>query len=355
MSISSYHVLGLMSGTSCDGLDMVLVRIDRNGERWQYGLIDAQTLPYDQEQQSFLRNIKQLNAQELLSAHYEWGNYFGQCAQKFLTNHASIKVDFIASHGHTVYHQPQKGWTFQMGAGSALAVAAQLPVVSDFRTTDVANGGQGAPLVPIGDRLFFSNYDFCLNLGGFANISYELNNERFAFDICPLNLPMNLLSNRLGGTFDKDGEWARQGVVNEDLLQALNTLEYYQIPPPKSLGSEWYEEHYIACLKRYSIPVIDMLSTVVEHAAFQVAQCTVGWSGRVLVTGGGAWNQFLLSRMRAHAPNMEWVVPNEDLVNFKEALIFALLGALRWEQEPNALASVTGANKDSIGGAIYYY
>ncbi len=355
MSNSTYTVLGLMSGTSCDGLDMVLTRIFHSDKGWEYEWIDAYTVPYEKEQQLFLKNIKQLGAEDLLKAHFEWGAYFGECAKKFLTKHPGTRVDFIASHGHTVYHQPNHGWTFQMGAASSLAVSAQCPVVADFRTTDVANGGQGAPLVPIGDRLFFAEFDFCLNLGGFANISYELNNERFAFDICPLNLPMNLLATRLGVDFDANGDFAKQGSVNIELLSQLNALEYYQMTPPKSLGAEWYEKDYINVLKQHTIPVVDILSTVVEHAALQIAKCTVGWSGKVLVTGGGAWNEFLLSRIREHAPQMEWVIPDADLVNFKEALIFALLGVLRWEQKANALASVTGANLNSIGGGVYYF
>jgi anhydro-N-acetylmuramic acid kinase len=351
----SYTVLGMMSGTSCDGLDMALTRIFCEHGKWHFEILAAETIPYQTNQQSILKSLTEVSAAELMKLHAEWGSYFGGCAREFMNQHSKQAVDFIASHGHTVFHQPDRHWTFQMGSGAALAVAAQCPVVCDFRTTDVSYGGQGAPLVPIGDRLFFPDYDFCLNLGGFANISYELNKERLAFDVCPLNLPLNKLATRLDVEFDEDGRFARQGVVNEELLKRLNALAYYQVSPPKSLGIEWLNSQFYSIVKEYNIPVVDLLATVTEHCAMQISKCVAGWSGKVLVTGGGAFNQFLLERVKFHASNMEWVVPSADLVNFKEALIFALLGVLRWELQINALDTVTGASQSSTGGAVYYY
>jgi anhydro-N-acetylmuramic acid kinase len=192
-------------------------------------------------------------------------------------------------------------------------------------------------------------------LGGFANISYEINGERLAFDVCPLNLPLNILANRLGLQYDEDGKNSRLGKVNIELLNALNDLPFYQEPPPKSLGREWLESEFIPILKQYAIPVVDMMATVVEHEAEQIAKVVKGWTGTVLVTGGGAYHGLLLDRLNVMAPDMDWVVPDSKLVNFKEALIFAFLGVLRWEMQVNALHSVTGAERSSTGGGLYYY
>ena len=355
MSERFYTVLGMMSGTSCDGLDLALVRIGRVEGKWVFEWLATDTIEYTHVQRDELRSIRDVSSIELLKSHYDWGSYMGEQAKSFLKSHSSIPVDFIASHGHTVFHQPQSGWTFQMGAGSAIAAMAQLPVVCDFRSTDVCYGGQGAPLVPIGDQILFNEYDFCLNLGGFANISYELNKQRLAFDICPLYIVLNQLAQRLGQPFDSNGDWARKGEVNAPLLASLNRLEYYLDSPPKSLGAEWYHEQFLSVLRGCQIPVVDMLATVTEHCAEQIALAMAGWSGKVLVTGGGAWNGFLLERVKSHAPLMDCQVPDAGLVNFKEALIFALLGVLRWELKVNALSSVTGASVNSTGGCIYYY
>jgi anhydro-N-acetylmuramic acid kinase len=350
-----YHVIGLMSGTSCDGLDLAYCRIKWEGMHWSYEIIEAETLTYSEGQKKVLHDLTQMSAVSLIAEDRRWGTWMGEQVAFWIKNHPQSQVDFIASHGHTVFHQPDNGFTFQMGSPAHLAVAAQLPVIGDFRSTDVAYGGQGAPLVPIGDQLLFGEYAFCLNLGGFANISYEIAGERLAFDICPLNLPLNLLANRLGMEWDANGEHARMGNCHPELLKELNAITYYQEPPPKSLGKEWMEETYIPILKKYAIPVIDLMATVTEHAAIQIAQCVLGWTGSVLVTGGGAYHLFLLERLRHHAPHMEWVVPESKLVNFKEALIFALLGVLRWEMQVNALSSVTGAARSSTGGGVFYY
>jgi len=355
MSERVYTVLGMMSGTSCDGLDLALVQLSRREGNWSFEIMGAETIEYSPSQRDELNRIRDLSAAELLRAHYHWGKFMGEMSRQFLKRHPLTAVDFIASHGHTVFHQPQQGWTFQMGCGSAIAAAAQLPVVCDFRSTDVCYGGQGAPLVPIGDQLLFEQYDFCLNLGGFANISYELNKQRLAFDICPLNIVLNQLANRLDAPFDRDGEWARKGEVHAELLSHLNGLHYYRESPPKSLGAEWYNEHFLGVMRLYNIPVVDLLATATEHCAQQIVLAMSGWSGKVLVTGGGAWNGYLLERLKTHAPTMDWQVPEARLVNFKEALIFALLGVLRWELNVNSLGSVTGASVNSTGGCVYYY
>lgn len=354
MNKRDYTVLGLMSGTSCDGLDLMLCRIFfENG--WKYHIIKFVTYPYSPEELTSLKLVSSLSAAELMSAHAKWGNIFGEKAREFLQSNAEVKVDFIASHGHTVFHQPNEGFTFQMGLGANIAVKTQLPVVCDFRTTDIAWGGQGAPLVPLGDALFFEDYDFCVNLGGFINISYAINKERYAFDVCPMNIVLNHYAQSLGADYDKDGQWAREGRVHEECLSALNALDYYQQPPPKSLGVEWVNAQILPKMKSHGLEGSDALATLVEHATIQLAQSLNGWVGKSLLTGGGVYNHYFIERLREHLPQMELVIPDRDLINGKEALIFALLGVMRWENNYNALQSVTGAARSSTGGAIYLY
>jgi anhydro-N-acetylmuramic acid kinase len=350
-----YHVIGLMSGTSCDGLDLAYCRFHWLGNRWDFEILDAETIVYSEGQRKELQELDQLPAMKLIAADRHWGSWMGEQVAIWMKDHPNCPVDFVASHGHTVFHQPQMGFTYQLGSPANLAVAAQLPVLGDFRSTDVAYGGQGAPLVPIGDALLFKEFAFCLNLGGFANISYEINEERLAFDVCPLNLPLNILANRLGFDWDEDGKNARLGTVNTDLLTALNALSYYNEPPPKSLGREWLDAEFIPILKQFAIPVVDMLATVVEHEAMQIAKVVNGWTGAVLVTGGGAYHGLLMERLKAMAPDVEWHIPESKLIQFKEALIFAFLGVLRWELQANALHSVTGAARSSTGGGLFYY
>lgn len=350
-----YHVIGLMSGTSCDGLDLAYCRFRWVQDHWDFQIISAETIAYSEGQRKELQELDEQSAPKLIALDRSWGTWMGEQVAWWCKKNPTAQVDFVASHGHTVFHQPHLGFTYQLGSPANLAVAAQLPVIGDFRSTDVAYGGQGAPLVPIGDALLFQQFAFCLNLGGIANISYEINGERLAFDICPLNLPLNLLSQRLGSLYDAGGEQARLGTVNSELLAALNALSYYQDPPPKSLGKEWLESVFIPILKQYAIPVVDMMATVVEHEAMQIAAVVNGWTGAILVTGGGTYHGLLIERLKALAPDMQWHIPDDDLIQFKEALIFAFLGVLRWEMQVNALPSVTGAEKASTGGGVYYY
>lgn len=354
MNKRDYVVLGLMSGTSCDGLDMMLCRIFFD-HQWNYEILEFETSPYDSNEVDALKNITNLNAVELMQAHAHWGNVFGEKAKSFLNRFPNVSVDFVSSHGHTVFHQPHNGFTFQMGLGANIAVATRLPVVCDFRTTDVAWGGQGAPLVPIGDALFFGQYDFCINLGGFVNISYAINKERYAFDVCPLNIVLNEFARQLGGAYDEGGNWARSAQVHDVCLQALNALDYYQQPPPKSLGVEWVKENIYPIIERYQLSPNDAMATITEHAAIQLSNALNGWVGQSLLTGGGVFNAYFIDRLKAHTSDMELVIPENKLVHGKEALIFALLGVLRWENNYNALRSVTGAASSSTGGAIYCY
>lgn len=285
-----------------------------------------------------------------MKLHNAYGRYIGLQAKCFLDQHRLSPV-LIASHGHTVFHQPQKGMTFQAGNGACIAAETGITTVADFRTGDVALGGQGAPLVPVGDKLLFQDYAYCLNLGGFANISYDYGGERVAFDICPVNFVLNLLAQKMGEPFDDQGKLGRTGVVDESLLHRLNQLEFYAGSPPKSLGREWMESHFFPALFSGGISDRNKLRTVYEHIAIQIAR-SVPEPGKILVTGGGAFNTFLIERMRDHIHG-EVSIPADELVMFKEAIIFAFLGLLRFRKEMNCLASVTGARKDSCTGVVY--
>ena len=358
------YIIGLMSGTSLDGLDVAYVEIVGK-EPLEYRLIAAETLPYTGEWVSRLSSLEKASAFDYALADVQLGHYFGQKVVEFRERHPG-RVDMVASHGHTVFHQPHLGLTTQIGSGDAIAAETGLPVAFNFRTFDVALGGQGAPLVPVGDRLLFGEYDMCLNLGGIANISFESApqhlsaSRRVAYDICPCNMALNTLSQRVGQPYDRDGMLARGGVVDEGLLSRMDALPYYGQEPPKTLGKEWFVSQFLPLLQG---EVPDLLATTVEHIARQVAAVVSSnvampsagaGSGniRLLVTGGGAFNTCLVERMQALMPYCQVVVPSADIVSYKEAIIFALLGYLRVNGQPNTYASVTGASNDSVGGNL---
>lgn len=345
-----FNIIGLMSGTSLDGLDIAHCQFQYQNEKWHYKILEAETISYPSSIQNQLQRSIYLSGLELAQLNVDLGIYFGTKVNEFVSK-KRIDVDFIASHGHTIFHQPDSGLTVQIGAGSNIAAKSNLPVVCDFRTNDVAYDGQGAPLVPIGDQHLFSDFEYCINLGGFANTSFEQNDRRIAYDICPVNIILNHLSEKLGLRFDDNGEIAKSGTLIPSLLSKLNSLEYYSVSPPKSLGKEWVEMNIQPLLKsEYSTK--DLLRTFCEHIALQISN-SLQQEGQVLVTGGGAFNNFLINRIIELSPNNEFIIPDKKTINFKEALIFAFLGLLRWNGIPNCLSSVTGATKDCIGGAIY--
>lgn len=345
-----------MSGTSLDGLDIAYCRFTYNSKNWIYDILNATTLTYSDTLIDQLRNAETASALDLIELHHAYGRFTGQQVHAFVQQH-DIRPDFVASHGHTVFHQPQRHISLQLGHGAYIAAHAQLPVVCDFRTLDIALNGQGAPLVPIGDELLFKEYDYCINLGGIANVSFSQNDRRIAFDICACNMLLNTLAGSIGLPYDNNGKQARSGSLHRGLLQELNAPAYFSAPAPKSLGKEWVLEHSLRTLTASTAPVADKLNTTCHHIAQQLKQALIPLhkgQHRVLLTGGGAFNGYLVELLQGYlGDNYSVEVPTPEVVSFKEALIFAFLGVLRWRGEANCLQSVTGASHNNVGGAIY--
>lgn len=343
-------VIGLMSGSSLDGLDIALVHFQEENNKYRFQILSADTLPYPNIWKTRLSEAFHKRPKELEQLDKDYGEYLGQQVLDFTKRH-NITPDFVASHGHTIFHRPEEHYTLQIGDGQELARTCGFIVINDFRSEDVSKGGQGAPLVPIGDKLLFSNYEMCLNIGGIANISYDDNGKRIAYDLCIANQALNYLAKMHGHYYDKDGEMARRGEVDHTLLKKLNNLPFFIQDPPKSLGREFFETYQKVLLRNLSVP--DLLATFVEHIAIQIAlPISVFPKSRILCTGGGAMNKFLIERLRARTKH-EVVIPKYQIVDYKEALVFAFLGLLRAEGKTNVLSSVTGAKSDSCSGKIW--
>lgn len=346
------RVIGLMSGTSLDGLDLAYCQFGNENSTWHYEVKKASTLKYPEGLRSKLASAMTMTGFDLMMLDKELARFMGNAVNAFMENFKD-DVDLIASHGHTVFHRPDLGLTTQIGSGAVIAAITGKDTVSDFRTTDVALGGQGAPLVPIGDELLYGQYDICLNLGGICNLSYRENKLRKAYDISPCNIVLNLLAQQLGHNFDPEGSIARQGLINENVLKQLNQLDYYQLKANKSLGREWIDNHFLPIIQQCSLPTPDILRTVSEHIAQQIATaCNADRGTTMLITGGGAHNNFLIELIKEKFHG-QVQIPDEDTIDFKEAIIFAFLGFLRANNLSNCIASVTGASRNSCGGAIY--
>ncbi|NND80300.1 MAG: anhydro-N-acetylmuramic acid kinase [Maribacter sp.] len=355
--MTNYNVLGLMSGTSLDGLDLAFCQISKTKGQWAYRLEQTKSVAYDVLMKEKLKNSIFLPADELLIFNNSYGQWLGEQVKIFIEENG-LQVDFVASHGHTTHHQPEHGLTYQIGSGQHLANASGVKVICDFRTNDVALGGQGAPLVPIGDRLFFGNYDFCLNLGGISNISFEKDGNRIAYDIGLANMILNHITQKVNIQFDKGGELARSGVINTTMLKRLNSLAYFDVPYPKSTGFEWFTQEVMPIVESTDDTIENLLNTSIHHLceqiAIQVRAHTKALKSQLLVTGGGAMNDFLIATLKKKlGSNIEVVVPGKKLIENKEALVFALMGVLRMEGEINVLSSVTGAERDSSSGVVF--
>ncbi|MDT8346337.1 MAG: anhydro-N-acetylmuramic acid kinase [Flavobacteriaceae bacterium] len=347
----TYRVLGVMSGTSLDGIDLAVVKFFKKNH-WTFKIEAAQTLTYPEHWVCSLKNAHRLAKEELQVFNKSYTHFLAQQIDEFLLNNNSTKIDFIASHGHTVLHQPQAGISLQIGNLPELSRLTKHKLVCDFRTQDVALGGQGAPLVPIGDRLLFGNYDYCLNLGGFSNLSFEHKQQRIAYDVCPFNTVLNRYAEKLGYPYDYGGVLASCGHVHKGLLEALNALAYYDQKPPKSLGIEWVQQEIFPLIDSYSINTLSKIATFTEHAAQQIASAFTENKTKTLCTGGGVYNEFFIERLKVHSKT-SIEIPDKLLIDFKEAVVFAFLGVLKIRNEINCLASVTGAQKDHVSGVVF--
>lgn len=340
-----------MSGTSLDGLDIVACRFsfDRS---WRFEIVKGVTIPYSHKWIHKLSTATELNALEFALLNNEYGKFIGKQVADFCAD-LPEKPDMVSSHGHTIFHQPHKRLTLQIGNGASIAAVSGLSTVCDFRTVDVALKGQGAPLVPVGDELLFGEFDLCLNLGGFANVSFREDGERKAFDICPANMAFNHFIKELGYEYDLDGNLGRTGKIQNELLTLLNELEFYQQKGPKSLSSEWFELEFLPLINSFQLASEDVLRTLYEHISDQLALAVDQFpKGQILITGGGAHNVFLIELFSEKTIH-KTVVPSSQIIDFKEAVIFAFLGVLRLRNEVNCLKSVTGAQHDHSGGTIY--
>lgn len=345
----TYRALGIMSGSSLDGLDLALCIFNERRGRWNHTIAKARTVPYPQELRGRLLQAMHGSALELAQLDADLGSFIGRASERFLHGE---KADLIASHGHTIFHQPERGFSTQIGAGARIAALTSIPTVCDFRSADVALGGQGAPLVPLGEQLLFPTYKAFINLGGICNISLHGPKRIVGYDVCIGNQALNALAAEAGLPFDRDGAQARSGRVDKALLERLNALPFHRQKPPKSLGREWFEECVLPLIADRRIAREDRLCTTTEHIAYQLGRALVNAEGPVLITGGGARNRYLVERIAAHTSALVMLPPSE-VIDFKEALVFALLGVLRMRGEPTALATVTGAKRDTVGGAVH--
>lgn len=354
-----YNVIGVMSGTSLDGVDLAHIQFWIKNDRWTFEILESETISYDSNWISILKTAVDYTENQLVELNKNYTQLLASIINVFIKKYAIHNLDAVCSHGHTILHQPQNGFTLQIGNLPEIARLTQQKIVCDFRVQDVQLGGQGAPLVPIGDRILFHEYDYCMNLGGFSNVSFEKNNSRIAFDISAVNTVLNFYANQLGLDYDNKGQISRSGQLNTDLLHELNSLPFYKILPPKSLGFEFVKEVVLPIIEKYSISTEDKLHTYTEHISVQIAfslnnfETSKEKKRSMLITGGGAYNDFLIERIQFYLPKMEIIIPSPKILEFKEALIFGLLGVLKMRDEVNALQSVTGAQHDHSSGVIF--
>lgn len=347
---NSINIIGLMSGTSVDGLDICYVSFD-NHDPSKYEIIDCETIDYDDNLKTKLKNVIEMDNDQIKQIDKEFGEFIGLNVLKFIKKNTLYKADLISSHGHTVFHEPKFNKTLQIGNGEIINKITKIKTVNNFREQDIQLGGQGAPLVPIGDKLLFDDYKYCLNLGGFTNISVKDSRTIYAYDICPLNTVLNHYANKLGYECDLGGKLSKKGVINIDLFNELNDLDYYKKSYPKSLGLEFVIENIFPITEKYKIKEVDILATYIEHASFQIKR-NIDNGSKVLLTGGGTFNNNLIKTLN-HDSKINFIVPDKTIINYKESLIFALLGYLKINGKVNCLRSVTGASNDHSSGDIY--
>jgi anhydro-N-acetylmuramic acid kinase len=353
-SKNNYKVIGLMSGTSLDGLDIAYCKFSKTEKGWKYDIEKAVTIKYPASWIDKLSSAQNLSGEELISLDIAYGKFLGKACADFIAKH-KLKCDFIASHGHTIFHQPARGFTFQVGNGQALHAACGVPVVYDFRSLDVVLGGEGAPLVPAGDKFLFSEYDVCLNLGGIANLSMDVKGKRIAYDVCFMNMGLNYLASKAGKKYDAQGAMAGEGEVDTALWKALAKVYTGLRKKRPSLGREIFEKQIKPLLDNEKISLNDRLRTLTESAAAEIASVVLSTNenAKIFCTGGGAFNSFFILRLlELCGDHATLIIPEDDIIKFKEALVFAFLGILRVRNEVNCLSSVTHASRNSSSGLV---
>lgn len=353
MEKQTYRVLGVMSGTSLDGIDLCEIEFSQTSSTWTFNILKATTVHYTKKWVDKLQKAHHLSKTELLQLDDSYTELLSEIISDFMEKPENI--DLVCSHGHTVLHQPEKGFTYQIGNLPELAQQIKKTVVCDFRIADVALGGQGAPLVPVGDKLLFSDYDYCLNIGGFVNISFENKAKRQAYDICPANKVLNIYAEKCGFSYDDKGKIAAQGQCHQELLAELNELNFYTKNPPKSSGIEWLEKEMLPVIEAYEISNQDILNTLTHHIAYQISKCLNIKSAKILITGGGVYHKYLIECLKKYSPDVKLHIPSPEIIDYKEALIFGLLGVLKYRGDINVLSSVTGAKHDHSSGEIFKF
>lgn len=354
----TYTAIGLMSGSSLDGLDICCVQFFKNNHSFQYKILHTDCVIYDEEFREKLRNAPKLSAYDFAQLHVYLGSYFAEQVNNFIRQYNIQKVDFICSHGQTIFHQPNQKFTTQIGCGATLAQHTGISTVADLRMSDVAQGGQGAPIVPIAEKYLFEDTTIFLNIGGICNLSFHLKNENkiIAYDVCAGNTLLNHFALQKGFPYDENGNLASTGKINNELLAKLNEIDFLQKNEPKSLGTEHVIKYWIENVNTYSISIEDKLATSVEHIAQQIAQQIKKYENQtspsLMITGGGALNTFLVNRIKNYSA-CSLVETDMQTIQYKEALSIAFFGLLRILEIPNCLQSVTGANKDVIGGSLF--
>ena len=359
-----YNVIGLMSGSSLDGLDICFAQIEETRGNWTAQILNADCYTYEEQWIQKLRQATQLPVAEFLKLHTEYGRYTGELVNRFIAaNELQHKVHFVASHGHTILHEPAAQTSFQLGDGASIAASISLPVINDLRALDVALGGQGAPIVPIGDKLLFGAYDLLLNIGGIANISLRKEDTQYiGFDICVANQALNFLAEKTGKAYDEGGSIAASGQVIEEELVKLASNEFLEKVAPKSLSNEGAMAMVKTFVENEEYSLADRMNTIVHFIAEQICHSIVQnlvtesiAHRKLLATGGGAFNTYLMQVLSDKLATLDiaLTIPDPQTVAFKEALVMALIGTLRWREESNTIASQTGASKDSVGGAFW--
>ena len=349
--MKNFNVIGVMSGTSLDGVDIVYVKFIQN-ESWSFKIINSKTYKYEDSTADILNDISKKSLEEIKEIDVVYSKILAKIINEFIDEFSINKIDFVSSHGHTAIHDPSNLITYQMGNLSTLSTEINQKVICDFRVQDVKLGGEGAPLVPVGEKYLFHEYDSFINLGGFANISNHKGESLIAYDICPVNIVLNNLSKKIGKDFDDKGSIASSGKLIINLYKELEKLEYYQLDPPKSLGIEWVDEYIFPLINKYfDYPIEDLLNTLSNHIANQISN-NLKNIDKVLVSGGGAYNDYLIHLIRSKTDS-EIIISSKNIIEFKEALIFAFLGVLRNLNINNCYSSVTGASKDHCSGKIF--